>query len=519
MRKIWLGLLAIALSACTPAPSSTTEAPAPTEAMTSAMTAAREHVAANEEAIVRELRELLALPNVASNPDDIRRNADVLVAMLERRGISARVIDTPGAPVNVYGELSTPGATRTLLFYAHFDGQPVEPLDAWVTPPFTPTLRSGRFEDDAAIIPWERATYPLADEARIYARSASDDKSPIVAMLAAIDAMRAANIPLSANLKFFLEGEEEAGSSNLARTLELHRDLLASDLWLFGDGPIDPRGLPRVALGVRGIVSFRLTTYGPATSLHSGHYGNVAPNPAARLARLITSMRDDEGRITIEGFRADPPSREALALAREGYDTDDMLRGPEIAQTEAGLSYGESILRPALNVTQLTYGGTGPQRNAIGPEASAGFDIRLTPGIAPARAKELVEAHVRRQGYTLIDAPPTSEQRLANAHLARLEFSDLGYPSAASDLSNPGVRRIVDVSRAATGGEVRVVPLIGGSLPIAPIGDVLQTPFVIVPIVNADNNQHAPNENIRMREFRRGVELYAALLAEGGNGW
>src|SRR5690606_33111059 len=186
MGKIWLGLLAIALGACAPAPPSNTETPAPTPAMTSAMSAAREHVAANEEAIIRELRELLALPNVASNPDDIRRNADVLVAMLERRGISARVIETPGAPVNVYGELSTPGATRTLLFYAHCDGQPVEPLDAWVTPPFTPTLRSGRFEDDAAIIPWERATYPLADEARIYARSASDDKSPIVAMLAAI---------------------------------------------------------------------------------------------------------------------------------------------------------------------------------------------------------------------------------------------------------------------------------------------------------------------------------------------
>ncbi len=487
--------------------------------MSNAMIAAREHVATNEEAIVRELRDLLALPNVASNPDDIRRNADVLVAMLERRGISARVIETPGAPVNVYGELNTPGATRTLLFYAHFDGQPVEPLDAWVTPPFTPTLRSGRFEDSAAIIPWSDVTYPLSDDARIYARSASDDKAPIVAMLAAIDAMRAANIPLSANLKFFLEGEEEAGSPNLARTLETHRDLLASDLWLFGDGPIDPRGLPRVALGGRGIISFRLMTYGPAGNLHSGHYGNVAPNPAARIAHLIASMRDEQGRITIDGFTADAPTREALALARDGFDTEDMLNGPQLPQTESGLSYGESILRPALNVTQLTYGGTGPQRNAIGPEASAGFDIRLTPGISNVRARELVEAHLRRQGYTLLDAPPTEEQRRAHTHIARLEFGDMGYNAAASDPANPAVRRVIEVSRAATNGEVRVVPLIGGSLPIAPIGDVLQTPFVIVPIVNADNNQHAPNENIRMREFRRGVEFYAALLAEGGNGW
>lgn len=519
MRAFAAGFLALALSACTLAPAPPGEVPAPTEAMTRAMAAAREHVAANEEAIVRELRDLLALPNVASNPDDIRRNAEALVAMLERRGVSARIIETPGAPVNVYGEIATPGATRTLLFYAHFDGQPIEPLDAWVTPPFTPTLRSGRFEDGAEVIPWERASYPLADDARIYARSASDDKAPIVAMLAALDAMRAANILLSANIKFFLEGEEEAGSPNLARTLETHRNLLASDLWLFGDGPIDPRGLARVALGVRGITSFRLTVYGPATSLHSGHYGNVAPNPAARLAHLIASMRDDQGRITIDGFSADAPSREALALARDGFDTQGMLDGPQIAETEAGLSYGESILRPALNVTQLSYGGAGPQRNVIDAEAAAGFDIRLTPGITPDRARELVEAHVRREGYTLVDAPPTPEQRRINARLARLEFGDLGYASAASDLDNPAVGRIVEVSRAATGGEVRVVPLIGGSLPIAPIGEVLQTPFVIVPIVNADNNQHAPNENIRMREFRRGIEFYAALLAEGGNGW
>ncbi|ANP45366.1 hypothetical protein ATE48_05280 [Candidatus Viadribacter manganicus] len=487
--------------------------------MTNAMSVARDHVAAHEEAIIRELRDLLALPNVASNPDDIRRNADAIVQMFARRGISARIIETPGAPVNVYAELAAPGATRTLLFYAHFDGQPVEPLDAWVTAPFTPTLRSGRFEDNAPIIPWERARYPLADDARIYARSSSDDKAPIVAMLAAIDAMRAANIPLSANLKFFLEGEEEAGSGHLAQSLDLHRDLLASDLWLFGDGPIDPRGLPRVSLGARGIATFRLTTYGPATSLHSGHYGNVAPNPAARLAHLIASMRADDGRITINGFSADPPSQRSRALAREGFDTEGMLSGPAIAETEAGLSYGESIMRPALNVTQLTYGGAGPQRNAIDSQASAGFDIRLTPGITPQRARELIEAHVRNQGYTLVDAPPTLEQRRSISYLARLEFGELGYASAASDLTNPAVRRIVDIARAATHDEVRIAPLMGGSLPIAPIGEVLNTPFVIVPIVNADNNQHAPNENLRMREFRQGVQFYAAFLAEGGNGW
>jgi acetylornithine deacetylase/succinyl-diaminopimelate desuccinylase-like protein len=518
--RSWLSgaALVLAVAACGPA-RPPTEAGAPSQRMTQAMAAARAHLAANEASIVRELRDLLALPNVASNPDDIRRNAQALAAMLERRGVTARVIETPGAPVSVAGELAVAGATRTLLFYAHFDGQPVEPLAAWATPPFTPTLRAGRLEDGAAIIPWERAVYPLDDEARIYARSASDDKAPIVAMLAALDALEAADQPLSANLRFFLEGEEEAGSPHLARTLALHRDALAADLWLFGDGPIDPRGLPRVALGVRGIVSFRLTVYGAATSLHSGHYGNVAPNPGARLAHLIASMRAPDGRILIEGFPAERPSREALAMAREGFDSDGMLAGPQIAESESGLAYGESILRPALNVTQLAYGGAGPQRNAIDPEASAGFDVRLTPGITPERVRTLIERHVRAQGYELLDAPPSPEQRRAHPRMARLDWSELGYSAAAAPLDHAGVRRVIDVMRAATAGEARIAPLLGGSLPIAPIGEVLGAPFVIVPIVNADNNQHAPNENLRMREFRRGVELYAALLAEAGSDW
>ena len=345
-----------------------------------AMAAAVRHVAAHEAAIVGELRELIALPNVATNATDIRANADLLLRMLEKRGIAARILETPGAPVAVYGERRVPGAKRTLLFYAHFDGQPVGPESAWKSPPFEPVLRAGRAEDGAPAIPWAEAKFPLPDAARIYARSSSDDKGPIVAMLAALDALDAAKIPLSANLKFFLEGEEEAGSPNLARTLAAHRGLLGSDLWIFGDGPIDPRGLPRLSLGVRGVTGFRLTVYGPATSLHSGHYGNVAPNPGARLAALIASMRAADGGITIAGLEAPAPSAETLELARTAFDTPGMLASAGIGATESGLDYGESVLRPSLNVTQLLYGGAGGQRNAIDAEATAGFDLRLVPG-------------------------------------------------------------------------------------------------------------------------------------------
>jgi acetylornithine deacetylase/succinyl-diaminopimelate desuccinylase-like protein len=484
-----------------------------------AMAAAARHLAAHEAAIVGELRRLLAVPNLASSEADIRANAALLVEMLGRRGVDARILETPGAPVSVYGERRVKGAGRTLLFYAHFDGQPVGPESAWKTPPFVPVLRGGKWEDGAAAIPWEGARHPLPDEARIYARSASDDKGPIVALLAALDALDAAKIPLSANLKFFLEGEEEAGSPHLAKTLQAHRELLAADLWVFGDGPIDPRGLPRLALGARGVVGFRLTVYGAATSLHSGHYGNVAPNPAARLAALVASMRAPDAAITVEGLSAPPPSPAVRALAREAFDTPGMLAAAGIGVAESGLDYGESILRPALNLTQLLYGGAGAQRNAIDAEATAGFDLRLVPGMTVDGARAAIEAHVRRQGYVLLDAPPTAEERLKNPKLARFEWGDDGYPAAMSSPDDPAVARAMAVMRAATGGEVRIAPLMGGSLPIAPIEEVLGTPFVIAPIVNADNSQHAPNENLRMKEFRRGIGLYAALLAEAGRDW
>ncbi len=483
-----------------------------------ALAAAATHVSAHEAAIVRELRDLVALPNVATDPADIRTNAEALVVLLGKRGIAARILETPGAPVSVYGELMTPGATRTLLFYAHFDGQPVGTPTDWATPAFAPTLRLGRLEDGAPAVAWKDAPSPLPDEARIYARSASDDKGPIIALLAAIDALKAAGIPLSANLKLFLDGEEEAGSPNLSRTLAAHRPLLASDLWIFGDGPIDPRGLPRLALGVRGVMTFRLTVYGPASSLHSGHYGNVAPNPGARLAHLIASMRAPDARTTIAGLDAPAPTAEQLALARTAFDTPGMLASAGIGVAESGLDYGESILFPALNITQLSYGGTGGQRNAIDPVASAGFDLRLTPGMTVAAARGAIEAHLRSQGYRLLDVPPTPEDRRTHPQLARIEWGD-GYPAAMSDPGQPGVARVIAVMREATADAVRVAPLMGGSLPIAPIGEVLGTPFVIAPIVNADNNQHAPNENLRLMEFRRGILLYAALLAAAGSGW
>lgn len=511
MRQLMTVAAAACLAACGGAPD------AQAADVGAATAAARAYAAAHEPDILDALRALLALPNTASNEDNIRANADALVAMLEARGATARLLETPGAPVSVYGAIETPGATRTILMYAHFDGQPVQP-DRWASPPFEPTLRAGVLEDGAAAVAWEDAPTPIDPDWRIYARSASDDKAPIVAMLAALDALRDADVPLSANVKFFFEGEEEAGSPHLADTLARHADALAADVWIFCDGPIDPRGLPRAILGVRGVMSGRITIYGPDAPMHSGHFGNVAANPGARLARLLASMRDDDGRILVAGIDAPEPSEAERALAREAFDDASMLDVGALAAVErSGASYGEAILAPALNVLQVTYGGSGAARNAIDAEAQATIGVRLTPGLTRAAVRDAITAHVAAQGYDLIDHEPSRDERAAHAKLARVEWSELGYEAAQSDLDAPAVARVIAVLREASDGQIRIVPLLGGSLPIAPIKDVLGAEFVIVPMVNADNHQHAPNENLRIGALWDGMALYAALLAAGSD--
>ena len=229
-------------------------------------------------------------------------------------------------------------------------------------------------------------------------------------------------------------------------------------------------------------------------------------------------MRAADSTMTIKGLDAPSPTPAARELAKTAFDTPGMLASAGVGATESGLDYGESIMRPSLNLTQLLYGGSGGQRNAIDPEATAGFDLRLVPGMTITGSRAAIEAHVRAQGYVLVDSAPTAAERLAHPRLARFDWDGDGYPAAMSSPGDPGVARVMTVMKAATDGAVRIAPLMGGSLPIAPIGEVLGTPFVIVPIVNADNNQHAPNENLRMKEFRRGIGLYAALLAEFGKG-
>jgi len=284
-----------------------------------ASAAPRDWVAAHRGDILREYLDLLAIPNVASNRADIRRNADHIVAMMQRRGLAPRLLESEDgqAPPLIYGEWRVPGARRTLILYAHYDGQPVTPADWRVTQPFAPVLFPGVPQPGTSPVPLPEGAQGVTDDWRIYARSASDDKAGVMAILAAVDALRAEGARPAFNLKIVLEGEEEAGSPNLAALLRRHRETLRSDGWVIIDGPAHQSGPQQLVLGVRGDVNMHLTVHGPVRPLHSGHYGNWAPNPAMMLAELLASMKDETGRVTIAGFYDDVvPLTEAARRCR-----------------------------------------------------------------------------------------------------------------------------------------------------------------------------------------------------------
>ena len=477
--------------------------------------------AAHEKEVVGELAGLLALRNVVSNRGDIQRNADLLVEMLRKRGFQARQLTAGGSPPAVYGELPAsavaPGARRTVVFYAHYDGQPADPADWGGADPWKPVLRTGAPGPETRDVDLASAPTPLDPEWRLYARSASDDKGPIVAMLAALDALKAAGVKPSVNVKIFLEGEEEDGSTHLTSILEQHRDLLKADAWILADGPVHQTRKMQVVFGARGVMGLEVTTYGPVRSLHSGHYGNWAPNPAALLVELLAGMRGPNGEIRIAGFEdgVRPLSESERAAAAAMPPVEDALRRElAVGWTEGGDErLLERVMRPALNIRGLHSAQVGRgARNAIPTEASASIDFRLVPDQTPDKVRERTEAHVRSLGFHVVHEAPDVETRRAHPKVVRLRWDD-GYAAARTSMDLPVSRAVIKTVEAMLGEPVLQVPMLGGSVPISMFVDTLRVPVITMPIVNHDNNQHAAHENLRLQNLWDGIEAYAALFA------
>lgn len=475
----------------------------------------RSYRAAHEKQIVGEFVNLLSFPNHAGDTADIDRNAQAISAMLQTRGVKVRLLRLSGASPVVFGELRAPGATKTVGIYAHYDGQPVDPAQ-WQHPAFSPVLLNGSGQE----VNWQAQEH-YDPELRIYARSSSDDKAPIEATMAALDALRAAHQQPSVNLKFFFEGEEEAGSPHLAEIIAKYPESIAADAWLLCDGPVHQSGRMQVDYGSRGDIDMEMTVYGPARPLHSGHYGNWAPNPIVLLTHLLDSMRDADAHILIPGFYDDvrPLTASERGMLAQTPAADEQLKQElSIAQPEGdGAKLAEQILKPAINVHGILAGHVGEQAaNVISTEARASFDIRLVPNQTPERVRQEIEQHIARQGFFIVHQTPDLAVRQAHARVVKLEWGP-GYPAYRAPVDNPLAKAVVRSIEEATGGPIIQVVSLGGSVPMYLFEGKQHVPVIGVPIANADNNQHAANENLRLQNLWDGIEVFGTLFARLGS--
>ena len=493
----------------------------PLEAQQPGGSVARAFREANGPRIISEYAELLSMPNVASDSAGIWENAEYISARLSDRGVESRLLTLPGANPIVFGEIRVPGATRTLGLYVHYDGQPADPAN-WTHEPWEPTLYNRSMEAGGESRPFPLDGEDVDPEWRIYARSSGDDKAPIGAMLPVLEAFREGGVIPTSNLIFFFEGEEEAGSTNLGRYLEHYGDLIEDiDVWLLFDGPVHQSGKPMLSFGVRGVTGMEVTVYGPTRGLHSGHYGNWAPVPGQLLANLLATMKDDDGNVLIDGFydTVEPLGELEQEALRNLPDYDaELKRELGLARTEgAPQTLPQRLQLPSLTVRGLSSGGTGQYtRNVISPTATAALGIRLVKGNDPGHMRELVEAHIREQGYHIVREDPDMETRLSYPKIAKVT-GESGYPAARSPMDLPILQEVVEAAKRAAGNDdVVLSPGSGGSLPLYLFTDVLKKPILMVPIANHDDLQHAPDENLRIWNLWYGIDFYAQLFTMPG---
>ncbi len=478
-----------------------------------AVKAARHWRETHERAIIDEFIAFLSIPNIATDRDNIQHNAEFIARMLEKRGIPARLVSVPDSNPVVFGEIRTPGATRTIVFYAHYDGQPLDPKE-WATPPFEPVLRDKALDQDGRVIPLAASHFD--PESRIYARSAGDDKMGVYQMIAALDAIHAAGIKTKSNVKFVFEGEEEEGSINLGKILAANKQLFSGDLWLICDGPVHQTGRQQLTFGARGITTVDITVYGPKHELHSGHYGNWAPNPAMMLARLLTSMKDQNGNVLVDHFYdgIEPLSATEKQAIADSPDVDAQLMNEFwLGSTEgSGKKLAELITLPSLNIRGMASSRIGAQAsNVIPARATATIDMRLVKGMDFKITSQRLIEHIRNQGFFIVDSEPSADVRRAHAKVALVTVKPGGYNSVRTSMDLPISQEVIRVVESVRGPSVKI-PNFGASTPLDMIEGTLGTRTISIPIANHDDNQHTFDENLRIQNLWDGIELMAALI-------
>src|SRR5689334_20575320 len=446
-----------------------------------------DYINVHRDRYVEELKQYLAIPSISALPEhaaDTRRAAEWTADALRNAGLqNVRLMDTPGNPI-VYGDwLGAPGKP-TILFYGHYDVQPVDPVNLWTSPPFEATVRDGE----------------------IYARGAADDKGQVFMHIKAVEAFMKQAGSLPVNIKFFIEGEEEVGSVHLDQFVRDHKQELAADVVVISDSPMFDRGVPSICYGLRGLAYFQVDVRGTKSDLHSGSFGGAVANPNMVLAQILSQMKDRSGRIKIPGFYDDvrdltPEERDQwkrLPFNERRYAKE--LGAPKLFG-ETGYSTLERVwARPTFEVNGMLGGFTGEGAKTVIPAvAMAKVSMRLVPNQDPDKIAGLFEAHVRKV------APKSVEVKVTRMHGGHpwITSYDNPYVQAASRAIEQGF------------GKPPVFCREGGSIPVVfTFQEILGLPSVLFGVGLPDENAHAPNEKLDLANFHGGIIASAFLYDE-----
>jgi acetylornithine deacetylase/succinyl-diaminopimelate desuccinylase-like protein len=481
-----------------------------------------DHHAVAEKYAVRsfkEFYELLSLSNDAHFPEDIEKNVQWCEAAFAKRGFTTKRLNTPTVPLLLAErKISKPTkSTKTVLIYLQIDGQPVNPSQWNQESPWKPALKEKDRQGTWQTISFERLYEGYNPDWRIFARSTSDAKGPAMAFLASLDAQAELRQEQNYNIKVIMDFEEELGSPNLPKAVNEYKNDLAADMLIIYDGPRHISNQPTLSFGARGICEITLTVFGPRNPAHSGNYGNFTPNPAMRLAQLLASMKDDDGRVTIPGFYEGVvlTEEEKRILKQVPDDETEIKKFLGIAERDKiGDNFQESIQYPTLNIRGLDalYVGT-EARTLIPDKAISELDIRLVPSSDAQRLINLVRHHVESKGYYIIDRAPTEEERLNYPRIISFN-SSISYGPFQTPFDSEVGLWLSQAMVTAFGKEPVKIRMMGGSIPISPFVTTLNIPAVSVPTVNPDNNQHAENENIRVGNYVEAVKTFLAILLQ-----
>jgi acetylornithine deacetylase/succinyl-diaminopimelate desuccinylase-like protein len=460
------------------------------------------------------IKEFVAIPNEAGDHSNTMRNINWLTKQFTSRGFNTAVIPTEGEPL-FFAVRPMVEELPTVLFYMHFDGQPVDPLKWNQKDPYEVVLKKQQngewIEED-----WTKLNEAIDFEARLFGRSVSDDKGPIVMLLSALDLLKKENKKVSFNIKIILDGEEEKGSKPLPEAVKKNGELLAADFLIINDGPVHLSEKSTLIYGCRGITTLDITTFGPVAPQHSGHYGNYAPNPGFQLAQLLASMKDVDGKVLIDGYYKgivlDEETRKILESVpddKEAINKRLSIKSPE----KVGANYQESLQYPSLNIRGLSSGWVGKQARTIVPnKATAAIDIRLVPESDGEALKTMIKKHIEKQGFYITQKEPTSEERLKYDRIAMVEENSI-TPPFRTEMDNPYAVWAESVLTRVHNETPVKIRIMGGTVPTAAFINTLNIPAVIIPMVNPDNNQHSPNENLKVRQIAYGIKTFYGLLS------